>query len=144
MEELLFLVYMSQVASVICNSATPWTVARQAPLSMGFSRQEHWSGLPGPPPGDLPNPVIEPASRMSPALAGTSFNTNATREAWNVPQSNGKNTVKYKKIEVNVDFDFIIHTTSRIDAIIRRLVSKHGLKADTYLAEYIYQIIEVK
>ena len=123
---------------------TLWTTAHQALLSTGLSRQEHWSGLPGPPPGDLPNPVIEPASRMSPALAGTSFNTNATREAWNVPQSNGKNTVKYKKIEVNVDFDFIIHTTSRIDAIIRRLVSKHGLKADTYLAEYIYQIIEVK
>ena len=39
---------------------TPWTVARQAPLSMGFSRQEYWSGLPHPPPGDLPNPGIEP------------------------------------------------------------------------------------
>ena len=42
--------------------ATPWTVARQAPLSMGFSRQEYWSGLPCPPPGDLPNPGIKPAS----------------------------------------------------------------------------------
>ena len=40
--------------------ATPWTVARQAPLSMGFSRQEYWSGLPCPPPGDLPNPGINP------------------------------------------------------------------------------------
>ena len=40
--------------------ATPWTEARQAPLSMGFSRQEYWSGLPFPPPGDLPNPGIEP------------------------------------------------------------------------------------
>ena len=39
---------------------TPWTVARQAPLSMGFSRQEYWSGLPHPPPGDLPNTGIEP------------------------------------------------------------------------------------
>ena len=39
---------------------TPWTVARQAPLSMGFSRQESWSGLPGPPPGDLPNPGSNP------------------------------------------------------------------------------------
>ena len=38
---------------------TPWTVARQAPLSTGFSRQEYWSGLPRPPPGDLPNPGIE-------------------------------------------------------------------------------------
>ena len=40
----------------------PWTVARQAPLSMAFSRQEHWSGLPFPPPGDLPDPGIEPES----------------------------------------------------------------------------------
>ena len=40
--------------------ATPWTLAHQAPLSMGFSRQEYWSGLPCPPPGDLPNPGVEP------------------------------------------------------------------------------------
>ena len=44
---------------------TPWTVARQAPLSMGFSRQEYWSSLPCPPPGDLPNPGIEPTSHVS-------------------------------------------------------------------------------
>ena len=42
--------------------ATPWTVAYQVPLSMGFSRQEYWSGLPFPSPGDLPNPGIEPGS----------------------------------------------------------------------------------
>ena len=42
--------------------ATPWTIARQAPLSLGFSRQEYWSGLPCPPPGDLPDPGIEPRS----------------------------------------------------------------------------------
>ena len=48
-------------------SATPWTVAHQAPLSMGFSRQDYWSGLPFPSPGDLPDPGIEPTS---PALAG--------------------------------------------------------------------------
>ena len=42
--------------------ATPWAVAHQAPLSMGFSRQEYWSGLPFPSPGDLPNPGIEPGS----------------------------------------------------------------------------------
>ena len=41
---------------------TPWTVARQAPLSVGFSRQESWSGLPCPPPGDLPDPGIEARS----------------------------------------------------------------------------------
>ena len=48
--------------------ATPWTVAHQAPLSMECSRQEYWSGLPLPSPGDLPNPGIEPASVESPAL----------------------------------------------------------------------------
>ena len=49
---------------------TPWTVAHQAPLSMGFSREEYWSGLPCPPPGDLPNPGIKPTSLTSSALAG--------------------------------------------------------------------------
>ena len=47
--------------------ATPWTVARQASLSMGFSRQEYWSGLPFPSPGDLPNPGMEPGSPASEA-----------------------------------------------------------------------------
>ena len=48
--------------SVVPDSATPWTAAHQAPLSMGFSRQGYWSGLPFPSPGDLPNPGIEPWS----------------------------------------------------------------------------------
>ena len=56
---------------------TPWTVACQAPLSMGFSGQEYWNGLPFPSPGHLPNPGIEPASLMSPALAGGFFTTTA-------------------------------------------------------------------
>ena len=51
--------------SVMSDSATPWTVARQTPLFMGFSRQEYWSGLPFPSPLDLPNPGTEP---RSPAL----------------------------------------------------------------------------
>ena len=50
-----------------CNSFQPYTVALHA-LSMGFSRQEDWSGLPFPTPGDLPDPGIEPASPVSPAL----------------------------------------------------------------------------
>ena len=52
-----------------------WTVARQAPLSMGFFQQEYWSGLPFPPPGALSNPGIEPTSPVSPALAGGCFTT---------------------------------------------------------------------
>ena len=54
---------------------TPWTVAHQVPLSIGFSKQEYWSELPFPPPGDLPNPGTEPASLASPALAGGFFTT---------------------------------------------------------------------
>ena len=63
---------------------TPWTAARQPPLSMGFSKQEFWSGLPFPIPGDLPNPGIKPVSLSSPALAGGLFTTSAAREAWNM------------------------------------------------------------
>ena len=50
-------------------------ITHQAPLSMGFSRQEYWSGLPHPPPGDLPHPGIKPVSLMSPALVGRFFTT---------------------------------------------------------------------
>ena len=55
--------------------ATPWTVAHHAPLPMGFSRQEYWSGFPFPAPGDLPDPGIETASLVAPALAGGFFTT---------------------------------------------------------------------
>ena len=55
--------------------ATLWTVAFQAPLSMGFPRQEYWSGLSFPYPGDLSDPGIEPASFMSPALVCGFFTT---------------------------------------------------------------------
>ena len=51
-----------------------------SPLSMGFSRQEYWSGLSCPPPGDLPNPGTEPVSLVSPALAGEFFTTSTTWE----------------------------------------------------------------
>ena len=57
---------------MILSSATLWTVAGQAPLSMGFPRQEYWRGLPFPSPGDLPNPGIKPTS---PASAGGFFTT---------------------------------------------------------------------
>ena len=67
--------------SVVSNSAAPTTVARQAPLLMKFSRQEHWSGLPFFTPGDLPDPGIESASLVSPALAGGFFTSSTTWEA---------------------------------------------------------------
>ena len=61
--------------------ATLWTIACQALLSMGFSRQEYWSGLPCPPPGDLPNSGIKPMSLTSSALVGRFFTTSTTWEA---------------------------------------------------------------
>ena len=60
----------AQLLSHVQLFMTPWTVAHQVPLSMGVSRQEYWSVLPCRPPGDLPNPGIEPGS---PALAGRFF-----------------------------------------------------------------------
>ena len=57
------------------------TEARQAPLSMGFSRQEYWSGLPGPPPGNLPDPGIKPVSLLSSVLARGFFTIGITQEA---------------------------------------------------------------
>ena len=62
-------------------SVTPWTVAHQAPLSMGFSRQEYWSGLQFPSAGDLPHPGIKPICLTSPKLAGGFFTTSFTWEA---------------------------------------------------------------
>ena len=64
--------------SVVSDSVIPWTVAHQAPLSLGFPRQEYWSGLPCPPPGDLPDPGMEPSSHTSPALAGGFFTASTT------------------------------------------------------------------
>ena len=83
---------MAEYYSVVCACvlshlscaqlfATLWAVAHQAPLSMGFSRQESWSRLPSPPPMDLPDPEIKPKSLRSPALAGGFFTTSATWEA---------------------------------------------------------------
>ena len=68
--------------SVMCNSATPWTIAHWAPLSIGFPRQAYWSGLPFPSPGDLSdNPGTEHRSLVSPALADEFFTTSAIWEA---------------------------------------------------------------
>ena len=64
------------VCSVVSDSfGTSRTIAHQAPLSMGFPKQEHWSGLPFPFPGDLPDPGIQPMSLASPASAGGFFTT---------------------------------------------------------------------
>ena len=64
-------VYVSR--SVMSDSASSWTEALQAPLFMGFSKQEYWSGLPCPLPGDLPDPGIKPTSPPAPALQADSL-----------------------------------------------------------------------
>ena len=61
------------------------SLGREHPLSMGFFRQQYWSGLPCPPPGDLPNPGIKPASLMSPAVAGGFFTNSTTWETPTIP-----------------------------------------------------------
>ena len=67
------------VASVVSNSATPWIGVRQAPLSMGFPRQEYWSGLLFPSPGDLPNLGIEP---RSPSLRADALSSEPPGNPW--------------------------------------------------------------
>ena len=79
-----------KVVSVVSDSATIWTVAHQAPLSMGFSWQEYWSGLPCPSPRYLPCLEMELVSLMSPALTGRFFITSATWEAQQQVESTSK------------------------------------------------------
>ena len=75
---------------------TPWSVASQVPLSVRFSRQEYWSGLPFPSSGDFSDPGTEPTSLECPALAGGFFTTSATWEAQRVDNTEGgKKKVAY-------------------------------------------------
>ena len=73
--------YCCVSCSVVFDCAAAWTVAHQAPLPTGFSRQERWSGLPFPTPEDIPDPRIEAASLVSPSLSGEFFTASATWEA---------------------------------------------------------------
>ena len=89
-------------AKSLQSSPTLWTlytVAHQAPLSMGILRQEYWSGMPCPCPGDLPDSGIKPESLMSPALAGRIFTTNATWDAPNITTKDIK-SLKFKSANV--------------------------------------------
>ena len=85
---------------------TPWTVAYQVPLSMGFSRQKYWSGLPCPPPGDLPNPGTKPTSLMSPSLAGGFFTTSST---WGVLQKHKDGEIGPEDVLLKVITDTQTH-----------------------------------
>ena len=85
---------------------TWWSVAYQASLSMGFSRQEHWSGLPFPPQGDLPDPGIEPAS---PALAGGFFTTDPPGKPWSWLEKDKDDVVEINECPISlfymIDFE---------------------------------------
>ena len=81
-EKILYLhIFVLSCFSLLQLFASQWTVASQVPLSMGFPRQEHWSRLPCPPLGDLPDPGFETMSVMFPALAGKFFTISVTWEA---------------------------------------------------------------
>ena len=89
-------VTVSIVSPSICHEVlTQWTVGHQAPLSMGFSGQDCWSGLPFPPPGHLPDPGIEPTSLTSPALAGGFFTTSTTIHNMKWSRGTGKDWTNY-------------------------------------------------
>ena len=99
--QLLLLIMRACMLSRVQLFVTLWTISHQAPLSMGFSRQEYWSGLPFPV-GDLPNPGIKPTSLTS-ALSGELFTTSTT---WELSLF----TMKLLKILPSVDLmgDFVI------------------------------------
>ena len=101
--QLLLLTMRACMLSRVQLFVTLWTISHQAPLSMGFSRQEYRSGYPFPSPGGLPNPGIEPASLTSPALSGKLFTTSTT---WELSLF----TMKLLKILPSVDLmgDFVI------------------------------------
>ena len=92
MLQIIFQIELSR--SVVSNSSTPWTVACQAPLCMGFPRQEYWSGLPFPSPSDLPYPGLKPMSLVSPELSGRSFPTSDTWEVQNFRLNHVKEFLK--------------------------------------------------
>ena len=88
---------MSEVAQSCLTLGDPWTVAYQAPLSMGFSRQAYWSGLPFPSPGDLPNPGIEPTSPEAPELQMDSFTAESMGKA--IPRKMYKKSDFYARLK---------------------------------------------
>ena len=103
-----------------------WTIACQAPLSMGFSRQEYWGGLPFPSPGELPNPGIESASPVRPALAGRLFTTEPRgrphkESLFPKLQTNRPSKEDAQNINTNVSKDMTSHRTLSLTATFQRL-----------------------
>ena len=99
--------------------ATPWTVAHQAPLSTGFSRQEYWSGLLCPPPGDLPNPGIKPGS---PALQVHSLllsyqGSPHKAVMYQLSRKFGNNSVGYKNLKLDDEYNLFVKKTLQINRV---------------------------
>ena len=90
--------YKVKVKSLSCVRlfAAPWTVAHQAPLSMGFSRPEYWNGLPFPSPGDLPDPGIEP---RSPTLQANTLTSESPGKSKKNSKGKSRNILKHMKIK---------------------------------------------
>ena len=112
--------------------ATPWTVAYQVAPSMGFSRQEHWSGLQFPSPEDLPNSGIEPPSPVSPALQGESLLLEPPVKPYKVITRLKKSLLE--KASRNVNFIYKCSTEPRNDKVAsKRLRSRRGMKKQALL-----------
>jgi len=108
--------------------ATLSTVACLAPLSMGFSRQECWSGLPFPPSGNLPNPRIEPVPLMSPALRGRFFTTSATWKVLKYSYAVNLNCILEKACKKNLQEEIHPHTYTPAFPLGGQLLRSYSLK----------------
>ena len=110
---------------------TPWTVALQAPLSMGFPRQEYWNGLPCPPPGDLPDPGIEPTSVASPELAGGFFITAPPRKhmdpALDIPFSFGPDSFADPGVSVFIWGSLLANFRISLNALKGTVLGTHSM-----------------
>ena len=114
---------------------TPWTAAHQAPLYVEFSKQEYWRGLPFPPPGDLPNPGIEPMSPASPALAGWFFTAeSALITEVGINRKKGNRWVKH---------DFILTASRTCKDIIKHLGDRVWILQTFTMSLFFFLIIYI-
>ena len=113
--------------SAVSDSGGLGTVAWLAPLSMEFFRQEYWSGVPFPTPGDFPDLGIEPESFPSPALTGRFFTTSAT---WEAPYTHI--CVYILSVYIYIYFPFLINSGRKLEEISKLLILCHNIKIKSY------------